>query len=121
MDVSRPETKLKYRPLVSKTAIRLVMIHPGPRDDLIRCHLMYTKLGAMDYEAWSYERKDESDDSPTIGVNDKDVIVWKNLRDALVQIRLSETERHMWIGALSINQSEINERNAQIQNYGTDL
>ena len=51
MDASHPETKLRYRPLVSKTAIRLVMIHPGSRDDLIRCHLMYTKLGAMDYEA----------------------------------------------------------------------
>ena len=79
---------------------------------------MYTKLGAMDYEAWSYERKNESDDSPTIGVNDKDVIVRKNLHDVLVQIRLSEAERHIWIGALSINQSDIKERNAQIEIMG---
>ncbi|KAM0174229.1 hypothetical protein ACHAPF_006208 [Botrytis cinerea] len=98
MDASHPETKLRYRPLVSKTAIRLVMIHPGPRDDLIRCHLI--------------------DDSPTIGVSDKDVIVRKNLHDVLVQIRLSEAERHIWIGALSINQSDIKERNAQIEIMG---
>ncbi|TEY87375.1 hypothetical protein BOTCAL_0003g00560 [Botryotinia calthae] len=112
MDISNSKAKLRYRPLVSRTAIWLVMIHPGSR-----CHLLHTKLSEMDYDI-SYEWKDESDDDPTINLNGKDVIVRKNLHDALVQIRLSEAEQHTWIDALSINQFEIKERNAQIEIMG---
>ncbi|TGO29922.1 hypothetical protein BPAE_0009g00170 [Botrytis paeoniae] len=100
------------------TAIRLVVIHPGSGGEPIRCHLMHTKLGERNYEALSYEWKEESHDDPRINVNGEDITVRRNLHVALVQLRLSETERHTWIDALSINQSKARERNAQIKIMG---
>ncbi|KAF7932257.1 hypothetical protein BELL_0282g00080 [Botrytis elliptica] len=118
METSNLRAKLKYRPLVSRTAIRLVVIHPGSGDEPIRCHLIHTKLGEIAYEALSYEWKEESNDDPMINVSGENITVRKNLHDALVHIRLPETGLHIWIDALSIDQSDISERNAQIKIMG---
>ncbi|KAF7935350.1 uncharacterized protein EAE97_008257 [Botrytis byssoidea] len=118
MEASHPRAKLKYKSLGSRAAIRLVVIHPGSGDEPIRCHLIHTKLGEMAYEALSYEWKEESNDDPTVNVSGENVTVRKNLHDALVHIRLPETGLHIWIDALSIDQSDTLERNAQIKIMG---
>lgn len=118
METSNPRAKLKYIPLGFRTSIRLVVIHPGSGDEPIRCHLIHTKLDEMAYEALSYEWKEESNDDPMINVNGENVTVRKNLHDALVHIRLPETGLHIWIDALSIDQSDTSERNAQIKIMG---
>ncbi|TGO12522.1 hypothetical protein BTUL_0087g00350 [Botrytis tulipae] len=118
METSHPRAKLKYKSLGSRTAIRLVVIHPGSGDEPIRCHLIHTKLGEMAYEALSYEWKEESNDDPMINVNGENITVRKNLHDALVDIRLPKTKLHIRIDALSINQSNTSERNAQIKIMG---
>ncbi|TGO41147.1 hypothetical protein BHYA_0026g00540 [Botrytis hyacinthi] len=118
METSHPRPKLKYRSLVFRTAIRLVVIHPGSGDEPIRCHLIHTKLGEMAYDALSYEWKEESNDDSMINVNGENVTVRKNLHDVLVHIRLPETALHIWIDALSIDQSDTSERNAKIKIMG---
>ncbi|KAG4028112.1 hypothetical protein MFRU_024g00820 [Monilinia fructicola] len=118
MGILHSKTRLKYKPLKSATAIRLAVIHPGSNDNPIECHLIHAKLGETAYEALSYEWKEASQNDPMIIVNDKRIIIRKNLYHALKQIRLPETYRYIWIDALCINQRKIKERNSQVQIMG---
>ncbi|KAB8291751.1 hypothetical protein EYC80_006546 [Monilinia laxa] len=118
MGILNFKTKLKYKPLKSTTAIRLVVIHPGSGDNPMECHLIHTEVGETAYEALSYEWKESSQNGPMIIVNDKRIIIRENLYHALKQIRHPETDRYIWIDALCINQRKVKERNAQVQIMG---
>lgn len=66
-----------------------------------------------EYEALSYVWGDPPS-TVDIDVNGQLVKVRENLKDALLALRLSNTERVMWIDALCINQDDIKERSAQV-------
>jgi len=65
------------------------------------------------YEALSYVWGDPPS-TAEISVNGHTIKVRQNLEDALLALRLSDTERVMWIDALCINQDDIQERSAQV-------
>jgi hypothetical protein len=67
----------------------------------------------LSYE-WGLPRKD----GPIISVDGCHVRVQPNLRDALMQIRLKEKDRYIWIDALSIDQKLTEERNLQVKMMG---
>jgi len=108
----------KYQPLEQSDKIRLLVLQPGSGTSPIECSLLHKTLGTQPYEALSYEWKDASDCDPMIVVDGCDVRVRKNLRDALLQIRLVEENRYLWIDALCINQADVCERNKQVQKMG---
>jgi hypothetical protein len=66
----------------------------------------------------SYEWGLPGDNDPIIHVDNYRTRVRRNLFDALLQIRLEDTDRHIWIDALSIEQAIVEERNHQVQLMG---
>ena len=108
----------KYQPLEQSDEIRLLVLQPGSGTSPIESSLLHKTLDIQPYEALSYEWKDASNCDPMIIVDGCDVRVRKNLRDALLQMRLIEENRYLWIDALCINQANVCERNKQVQKMG---
>jgi hypothetical protein len=52
---------------------------------------------------------------PGIFVNDKEFKIGENLFQALRHLRQPSASRMLWIDAICINQSDISERNQQVQ------
>ncbi|KAH8589510.1 hypothetical protein B0O99DRAFT_553461 [Bisporella sp. PMI_857] len=95
--------------------IRLLEILPGKRDDEVRCNLRCVNFKAIkEADALSYAWGHLPATS-TIFVNDAIFEVRKNLFDALVHMRQPYSPTILWIDAICINQSDINERNHQVQ------
>lgn len=110
----------KYHALELPTTIRLVVLENGSHQDIVRCRLVHSDFqSGRPYEALSYEWGMPSDDNPFIFVDDCPVQVRRNLFDALLQIRLENTHRYMWIDALSIEQANVKERNHQVKLTGS--
>lgn len=105
-----------YSPLdPSKAQIRLVILQPGKSREIVRCDLLIFSLDDKPkYEALSYEWGDAKS-SRTIVLNGKRKLVRENLYQALLHLRQQDSKRIIWIDALSINQSDIKERNHQVQ------
>lgn len=82
----------------------------------------YTAVSTGDhsiYEALSYEWGKIDDESDAdISVNQTKVRVRKNLYDALVELRYEQRDRNLWIDALSIDQSNVEEKNHQVGMMG---
>ncbi|KAK3385601.1 heterokaryon incompatibility protein-domain-containing protein [Podospora didyma] len=98
-----------------RAAIRLLVLLPGDGLATITCTLREVTFENMEsYEALSYEWGDAG--SPqTILVNDKDFDVGQNLYQALRHLRLPDAERILWIDAICVNQTDLQERNHQVQ------
>ncbi|KAK5654713.1 hypothetical protein OQA88_7037 [Cercophora sp. LCS_1] len=93
---------------------RLVAIKPGSRNDDIRCGLIQISLSDLpQYEALSYVWGDPSDRTMIV-LDGQDFSVTKNLSIALGYLRRASEERVMWIDAICINQSDTEERSAQV-------
>jgi hypothetical protein len=45
--------------------------------------------------------------------------ITKNLKEALVSLRLTEGPRHLWVDAVCIDQANVKERNHQVAQMGT--
>ncbi|KAM0520670.1 hypothetical protein ACHAPE_003067 [Trichoderma viride] len=97
-------------------AFRLVRLHQGDSGDL-SCDLFQAVLHQHDeiipYEALSYTW------GPTGGrysivVNDQKMSITANLFLALKSLRYPHSDRILWIDAVCINQSNVNERNHQV-------
>lgn len=105
---------------------RILVIEPGTRDEQIRCTLDTMEiLGVRKqdesapverrlYEALSYTWGDATK-CRTIECNDKHFGVSQNLFDALINIRLADKSRTIWIDALCINQENDAEKSEQVQ------
>ncbi|KAF7951697.1 hypothetical protein EAE96_006996 [Botrytis aclada] len=112
---------LKYEPLDfdKATAIRIFILSGGSGESPIESSILHIDLkdpsGTIKYEALSYEWKEASDDNPVILVNDCKFRIRKNLYDALIQLRLVDKARYLWIDALCIDQSNHLERNHQVR------
>lgn len=104
-----------YTPLEPGT-IRLVHLHPASdlKADVV-CSLEHARLnGNPRYQALSYVWG-SLDDPREIRLNGITVLVTQNLYSALRRIRLQRETRVIWVDALAINQSDIAERNAEVQ------
>jgi hypothetical protein len=94
---------------------RLLHLLPGARQDDIACRLVHADLSqAVDqYEALSYVWGSIIDLTP-IRINDGNLNIGKNLRDALLNIRHPDRARVLWVDAVCIDQSNIRERIEQV-------
>jgi hypothetical protein len=105
---------------------RVIVIELGTRDEKIRCTLESMEiLGVREqdesapverrlYEALSYTWGDATK-CRAIECNGKHFGVSQNLFDALINIRLSDKSRAIWIDALCINQENDAEKSEQVQ------
>jgi hypothetical protein len=105
---------LRYDPLVAGEIRILVIRRSQDFFSEIQCHLVHEPLpGKKPYDALSYTW---GTDPPTdcVTINGSKTLVRKNLYHALRRFRRKKTERRVWIDAICINQSDIDERNSQV-------
>jgi hypothetical protein len=112
------QTILQYRPLETPTTIRIVEILKGCLEDPIEVLLLHVDYREFQYEALSYEWGVASDHDPYILVDSCESRIRRNLYDALIQIRLPDESRYIWIDALSIQQESTTEKSHQVQFMG---
>ncbi|KAF5983647.1 heterokaryon incompatibility protein het-6 [Fusarium bulbicola] len=106
-------------PLPSPSHIRLVYLHPGT-DEAIYCELKAVSIhSAPSYEALSYTWGDPSS-TETITMTTQGFKVTQpfsvtsNCFSALKRLRYKAETRILWIDALAIDQSNVDERNHQV-------
>lgn len=110
--------KFQYRPIVetdANDAIRLIHLHPGQNNDDIRCGLAHVSLfDSPIYDSVSYAWGDASYNVPII-CDGARLAITRNLYDFLRQVRHVEKTLTLWADAICIDQSNIAERNSQVQ------
>ncbi|KAH7304783.1 heterokaryon incompatibility protein-domain-containing protein [Stachybotrys elegans] len=111
--------KFRYHPLdISQSDIRLLTLHPGPRDAPVSCSLTHVSLTLNpEYEALSYTWGDKKNIG-SISMDGCTFEVRSNLETALRYLRLPDSPRVLWIDALCINQDDVAEKNAQVPRIG---
>ncbi|KAF2109649.1 heterokaryon incompatibility protein-domain-containing protein [Lophiotrema nucula] len=101
-----------------KEEIRLATILPGTGRDPLRCTLQVSsfsqKRDALNYQALSYTWGDPHATNEIL-LNGGPFPVTSNLYAALHRLRCPNTSRTIWIDAICINQSDVEERNHQVQ------
>jgi hypothetical protein len=114
-------TPYAYTPLNYKLGleIRLLVVQPGEPSDQLRCDIIHVNLeDEPDYEAVSYTwASDDGDATLSRSIYcdvDKYISVTINCDKALRQLRRRDLKRRLWIDAVCIDQSNINERNHQV-------
>jgi Heterokaryon incompatibility protein (HET) len=107
-----------YRDLQDSNEIRLLYLHSGSGEDLVKCTLEHAKFFEQpQYEALSYMWGSQNT-LKTILVNDIKVDVGENMWLALQHLRLDAKIRVLWIDAICIDQRNIHERNHQVVQMG---
>ena len=125
-----------YSPLPTLRSIRLVDLQSSSDDSQISCSLFTTELdGAPAYDALSYtwgnpaspyigqdQEIYNGDASDAIYCNSKSFLVGRNLRDALTMLQAvdfsslsTQRSKYLWIDAICINQSDLDERASQVR------
>ena len=96
--------------------IRLIELLPGREDEPISCIFHCYALGSPDLEftALSYAWGDPESPKYKILINNHALNVCQNLWHFLKQNRQFNRYGLLWIDAISVNQSNINERNHQV-------
>ncbi|KAF5977125.1 heterokaryon incompatibility protein [Fusarium bulbicola] len=86
---------------------------------MVSCKLETLNLleAKTDYESLSYAWG-SSENKATIRVNETTLQVTQNLEDALTYLRHDSRPRSLWIDAICINQSDVDERNSQVRLMG---
>lgn len=94
--------------------IRLLDLLPGSHTDPLRCSIRHAPLAASTaFEALSYTWGPPPE-SRQITINRHKVPVRPNLFTGLMYLRRPDRTRTIWIDALCINQSDIEERDKQV-------
>ncbi|KAF4494658.1 heterokaryon incompatibility [Fusarium agapanthi] len=111
-----------YHPLTSDekhSEIRICILLPKAHGTMVSCKLETLNLlgDKIDYEALSYAWG-TSENQATITVNKNMLQVTQNLKDALTYLRHDSKSRCLWIDAICINQSDVDERNSQVRLMG---
>ena len=115
-DITLIGCEFKHQPLnLTKPTIRVFQILPGT--GTIRCLMKHVDLDS-DRTACSYVWGDPKP-SQVILVNERPFHVRKNLHDFLIQMRKDSFSEPLWVDALCIDQSNIIERNEQVQQMGS--
>jgi hypothetical protein len=114
----------EYQPLnESKNEIRVLRILPGTDTDTLQCRLEHISLDdSADFEALSYAwhdptlfPEDHKHRNNVLLVNGKCLEIGNNLAAFIKSARTKHIEsRQIWIDAVSINQRDVEERNAQV-------
>ncbi|KAI0977567.1 heterokaryon incompatibility protein-domain-containing protein [Xylaria arbuscula] len=103
----------------SKHDLRVIVLAPGEFTEYVSCQLRAISfVDGPSYEALSYAWGEHRPYS-TIYVNGIRHTVSGNLESALRHLRYRDKSRTLWVDALCINQSDINERNSQVRLMGT--
>ena len=107
-----PGTSL-HQPL-QQGQIRVVTLYPGSSADSIRCTLTHAMLRPdMSYRALSYVWGDPKITSE-ISLEGSPYLITTNLYHALRSLRSPEHKLLMWVDALCINQSDVDERDREV-------
>lgn len=113
-----------YDALTEPDSIRLLALEPSTEHTApIRCSLIHTTLASCKhdiidhYTALSYVWGDP-DASQSISINGKKHSVTRNLFHALQDIRDDHRLQRLWIDAICIDQSNVEERNCQVNMMG---
>ncbi len=94
-----------------------MLAHGGP-SDTIQCLLLHSSPDDIQYNALSYEWGEPRDDDPTIIVDGHETRIRRNLFECLKHVRFEDEDRYIWIDALSIDQSNTEERTHQVEMMG---
>jgi len=96
--------------------IRLLELLPGCGAELIQCRLLPTSLSQSpgQYEALSYVWGDPSQARGTVLVGGTRLEIYETLYQILVRLRHPTDRRMLWVDAICINQSDVEERNTQL-------
>jgi hypothetical protein len=121
------DRKFVYNPLdLTKNEIRLIAIFPGSPSDELKGHLFHIPLHANslgsssedhDYEALSYcwgDAKGIRGVDGYIKLDGQHFPIAPNLEVALRRLRSRTDDLAIWIDAICINQSDLNERSEQV-------
>ncbi|RYP43865.1 hypothetical protein DL768_009613 [Monosporascus sp. mg162] len=110
---------LLYRPLEGHQPLRLLRLEAGRQGEAIACELVPTTLGDAtgQYEATSY-RWGSPEDPQTITCNGAHMKIQRNAFSMLEGLRLPDRPRTIWIDAICIDQSNLDERAAQVSMMG---
>lgn len=109
-----------YRPLIYREEIRLLVLEPGAFEDDFSFSLEHIKLGHdnVAYEALSYAWGTSKDAQSLPAVAGPCPPVNSNLLSSLRHLRYSDRTRRLWIDALCIDQSDLEERGQQVRLMG---
>lgn len=122
-DAMRKDTmNYQYESLSTETQsnIRLLKLYPGSGYEMIRLDMYKVNLGEHpDYETLSYEWGEKFGTIP-VECEGRYLRITPNLKVALKAIRFTDQPRTLWIDALCIDQSNISERNQQVEQM-TDI
>lgn len=112
-------TTYVYKPLRTPQTIRILHLQPAKAKDApLIGHFSETDLNkAAPYNALSYTWNDETPSIPLL-VDGQTVLITPNCASALRRLRKSRRVRPFWIDAVCINQSDTQERNAQVAVMG---
>lgn len=109
----------KYSPLSSSDDIRLLVLRAGKRRAIVECKLNYVSLSSTTvYEALSYTWGSDTKLQPIL-IDGYVFHVRENLASALQHLRHEDADQVLWVDALCINQSDIEERNCQVLRMGS--
>ena len=107
-----------YAPLETPTSTRLLHLHPGETPSPLRCHLVTVDLNTNPtYEAISYAWASPLHQQ-SITINDTSVSIRENLHSFLLRFRDPVLEKVLWVDALSISQSDLDEKARQVAMIG---
>jgi Heterokaryon incompatibility protein (HET) len=105
----------KHRLDAAERQIRRLILSPGPVEDPIRWQLEAVSLDdSPRYEALSYIWGDAKTRKEIV-LDDEPFSLSTSFATALKNLRLPDHPRLFWIDTLSINQSDVEERNEQVQ------
>lgn len=118
LEILNKEAAAKIYARLPKHHISLIILYSGEPDDPIKCSLRYHKLDAApEYEALSYVWGSH-EDPKLIELKRNSCWITRNLDEALHRLRSLTENRVLWIDALAINQTDIDERNHQVRIMG---
>ena len=110
-----------YKPLAFSTKeIRLLIVQPGQKEDLIQCNIIHTDIGApkfSPYETISYCWGDATKTSVII-LEKHPITVPASTAEALRCVRIVDAPRTVWLDAVCINQNNNDERAQQVAMMG---
>ena len=108
-----------YEPLVGSYSTRVITLLPSAsREDRVEVSLEEVDLGSSpSYEALSYAWGDPSQ-KVALQCHGKDLYVTPNCESALRHLRKDSSVRTLWVDAICIDQSSIDDRNQQVRIMG---
>ncbi|KAI0835879.1 heterokaryon incompatibility protein-domain-containing protein [Hypoxylon sp. FL0890] len=118
--MEKSANSISYKPLpVDGSQIRLVTILPGRGHKKVKCTVdnfpsIKNGINGPKYEALSYVWGDATITTP-ITLNSHPFHVTTNLEAALRVLRLKNKKRLIWVDAICINQTSIQERNQEVR------